>query len=265
MRDIIDSILKYCSYIVEENLQLPNISFYKHSDKSIANYFIINNIDCREFEENEEAMKLALGKLEFDYTNTNYSQTVSIRLEIINSFDNNQEASQVDKNTSAIYLIQFSDMKHIFLHRNLVYAIEESPNYFKRYIIPYTEDQVNVLKKIISDYEERGIDDILSDLANSEDEYYKLLENKNIGSVYELVIRLFSKLPFLQYKFKADPIPVSIEDDISQKVKGNLDKYHRLIQNKDCTLEQLLDLECALTISDEDLDKELNQLFGGTL
>ena len=90
-----------------------------------------------------------------------------------------------------------------------------------------------------------------------------MLEGQNTGSVYEFVIRLFSKIPFLQYKFKADTIPLSIENDISQKINGSLEKYHITMQNKDCTLEQLLELEQTLTIDDDKLDKELNRMLGG--
>lgn len=265
MKTIIDLILKRYSYIAEEKIQLPYASFYKHVNKNIASYFIIYSIDCRKFEDDEKSMKIALEKLEREYSSSNNEQSESIKLKIQKSFDNNQEASQVDKNTSAIYLIQFNDIKKLNLHRNLVYAIEESPNYFKRYIIPYTESQVIHLKKILDNYEGRDIDDILSDIANNENEYYKLLEGQNTGSVYEFIIRLFSKLPFLQYKFKANPIPLSIENDILQKVKGNLEKYHSAIQNKDCTLKQLLELESDLTIDDEILDKDLNRLLGGAM
>lgn len=265
MKTILDLILKHYSYIVEEKIQSSHVSFYKHKNKDIASYFIINNIDCRKFECDGEAMKVELETLERKYSTPSNSQTESIKLKIQKSFDNNKEASQVDKNTSAIYLIQFNDLKNLKLHRNLVYAIEESPNYFKRYIIPYTEEQVIQLKKILGDYDGRGIDYILSDIANDENEYYKLLEGKNTGSVYEFVICLFSKIPFLQYKFKADSIPLSIENDILQKVKGNLEKYHSAIQNKECTLERLLELENDLTIDDKILDKELNRLLGGAI
>lgn len=265
MKSIVDLILRHYSYTVEDEIKLPSIRFYKHKDKKIASYFLINSIDCRTFENNEEAMKLALDALEIDYSSANNDNAESIRLKIQQSFDNNQEASQIDKNTSAIYLLKFNDMVTLTPYRNLVYAIEESPNYFKRYIIPYTESQVTLLQKIIDDFEGRSIDDVLSDIANNEDEYYKLLESKNVGGIYELVIRLFSKLPFLQYKFKADTMPISIEMDISQKVEGNLCKYHNAIQSNNCMLDQLLNLEPDIEIDDQTLEKELNRMLGGDL
>lgn len=221
-----------------------------------------------EFETNEETVKEALDELESKYASPNDSQEKAIRIHILESFDNNREASQIDKNTSAIYLLQLNDMKNLRGLRNLVYAIEESPNYFKRYIIPYTETQVNLLQTKIDTYEGRDIDDILSNIANNEKEYYRLSESKNIGSAYELVIRLFSKLPFLQYKFEADSTPLSLERDISEKIQGDLVKYHNAIKetisdNKDFTLEGLLYLENHLTIDDITLDKELNHLLKG--
>jgi len=263
MKMILDLILTQYSYVKKE-IKLPNeISFYQHMDKSIASYFIVNNIDCREFEDDETAMKEALVNLEKIYSHSKNSEIDSLKLGIQKSFDNNMEASQIDKNTSAIYLIHVSDMEKMNLYRNLVFAIEESPNYFKRYVIPYTETQVTHLAETLRNYSEKTIDDILSDIAKNEDEYYKLLEGKNIGSEYEFVIRLFSKLPFLQYKFKADPAPLSIEDDVLQKIKGDLEKYHTAIQGRSCNLDQLLELEANLIIDEDALDKELNALIEG--
>jgi hypothetical protein len=264
MKLIIDSLLSLYSYFKEEKVQLPSIDFYKHKNKKIASYFLIYNIDCREIENNEESMKTALELLEKNYSSSRIAASESIISKILNSFDNNQEASQVDKNTSAIYLLQFNDLNNLILYRNLIYAIEESPNYFRRYILPFTEVQTDILKKIINDHADRSLDDILSDIANNEDEYYKLSESKNIGSVYELVIRIFSKLPFLQYKFKADPIPISIETDILQKVKNaNIERYHIEAQKNEYTLSDLLNLENNLIIDENQLEIQLKRLLQG--
>ncbi|WDV44076.1 hypothetical protein PV797_11110 [Clostridiaceae bacterium M8S5] len=263
MKMILDAILNQYSY-VEQEMELPSgISFYKHKDKNIASYFIVNDIDCRKFEDDETSMKNVIARLEELYSRSKTSQTESLKIRIQNSFANNKEASQIDKNTSAIYLIQLSDMKKMSQYRNMVFAIEESPNYFKRYVIPYTESQAKSLKYTIDNYDERTINDILSDIANNEDEYYKLLEAKNIGSEYEFVIRLFSKIPFLQYKFKADPVPLAIENDILQKIDGKLQEYHTAIQTKTCNIEHLIELERDIVIEDESLDEELNSLLGG--
>ena len=81
-------------------------------------------------------------------------------------------------------------------YRNLIYAIEESSIYFKRYILSYSDIQLEGLKEVIDDYEDKTIETVLTDLADNEDNYYQLLRGKNHNSIYELVIRLFSKSLF---------------------------------------------------------------------
>lgn len=263
MNEIINRIFNHYSYI-EHEVNLPDgLKFYKHCDKSIASYFIINQIDCRPFEDDEDAMIQVIDRLEKDYSFKSTTDRKSIKNIIQSSFEYNGEASQIDKNTSAIYLILLSDMEKIELYRNLIFAIEESPNYFKRYLIPYTESQVQSLSYTISNYEDREINDILSDIANNEDEYYKLLDGNNVGSEYEFVIRLFSKIPFLQYKFKADPAPLSIENEIQKKLEEKLSNYHKAIQKEVITIDEILRLESGFLVDDEKIEQEIDALLGG--
>lgn len=256
--------LKQYDYIKVSDITYDNLWFYKKKNKSIASYFIIHSIDCTNFELNNESMKNALENLEAIYSKKQ-SDSESVKTNILNSFTNAKEASQVDKNTSAIYLLKFNNIENLNMHRNLVYAIEESPNYFKRYILPYTEGQLEGIKKAIIDYETLPVNEVLSDIANDEDEYYKLMDGLNVGSTYELVIRLFSKIPFLQYRFKAGAMPKPIEEDIAQKVdEHNLTKFHAAIQTLNCSLEDLLSLIPDTEINQASLDRELAKLLGGT-
>lgn len=269
MIKLIDLCLKHYKYTCDESIQYNNLKFYKKTDKKIASYFLIYHINCTNFETDSDRMKSSLDKLEINYSgHYDNSEKKSIKLDIQNSFDNNQEASQIDKNTSAIYLVKFNDIRNLDLHRNLVYAIEESPNYFKRYILPYTNKQVDGLWQIIGDHSERNINEVLSEISNDEDEYYKLMEGRNVGSVYELVIRLFSKIPFFQYQFSAGVMPQSIEEEIKQKVNeiGLID-YHNAIENaietnQKCTLNSLLEIASSNNISDKQIKRELSRLLG---
>ena len=95
--------------------------------------------------------------------------------------------------------------------------------------MPYTEKQVFELKKIILDYPEKNIVNVLSEIANQEDAYYELAGHRNLDNAYELVIRLFSKIPFLQYNFVAQQKPMAVEKWIKSKMDAELLKYHELI------------------------------------
>lgn len=184
MINIIDAIFKHYKYICIENISLPTIKFYKVNDNKIASYFLVNIIDCKNIEKDEEKMKESIENLELVYSgNKNNEKNISLRKKIIESFSKVEEASQIDKNTSAIYLLLFSDLENLNKHRNLIYAIEESSNYFKRYILPYTDKQFENLKNILNQYNQEAINIKLSDIADDEDEYYKLLEGKNQDSV----------------------------------------------------------------------------------
>ena len=143
--------------------------------------------------------------------------------------DNTNIAAQIDKNTSAIYPIKLNSLNNLDKYRNLIYSVEESPYYFRRFVLPYTEKQVVELKKIISDYPDKNIANVLSDIANQEDAYYELAGHRNLDNAYELVIRLFSKIPFLQYNFVAQQKPMEVEKRIKSEMNAELLKYHELI------------------------------------
>lgn len=129
--------------------------------------------------------------------------------------------------------------------------------------MPYSENQKNELISIVGDYNHKSIVDILTDLANNEDEYYNLLDHNSSNRVYELVIRLFSKIPFLQYGFKAEPIPMTLEKSIELKLDEELVKYHNAMHD-DVNLEELIALEDYI-VTDDELEKKIKRLLGGEI
>ena len=159
----------------------------------------------------------------------------------------------VHKNHNNLHL-QLSLLYHL-----QVDTFEESPYFFRRFVLPYTDKQANELKAIISDNKGKTIRDVLSELANDEDAYFDLAEHKGINSVYELVIRLFSKIPFLQYNFKAEQKPMSVEKRIENFLDEVLIKYHDIVVNENKDIEaMILNVETELT--DDDLERKINEL-----
>lgn len=263
MIKIIELCLSQYNYEYIDGIPFDDLQFYKKGDKSIASYFLIYSIDCTDFEKDLDKMKISLEHLETLYSTKNDS-TDSIKTIIQNQFEA-QEASQIDKNTSAIYLLKFSDIKSFDNHRNSVYAIEESPNYFKRYILPYTQQQVDDLNNVMSS-SNKPLCETLSDIAYDEDEYFKLMNRANVGSGYELAIRLFSKLPFLQYNFNASIAPQPIEEDINQKVfEKSLTALHDAVKTNESVLENWLSTILDDEIKEEEIDHELEKLIGGSV
>lgn len=262
MNEIIQKIFNGNSYIEHDIQCSDRLNFFKHKNRNIASYYIINQIDCRSFEDDKNLLKEELNKLEEEYSFSKEQYNYSLKQIIQNSFENTEESSQIDKNTSAIYFICLSDLEKLTYYKNLIFSIEESPNYFRRYVIPYTESQVSILANTISNFENISINEILSDIANNKDEYYKLLEGNNIGSEYEFVIRLFSKIPFLQYDFEPETSLQSLENKILSNVDSEVRKYHEAIKNKSITIDKILELESDFEYNDEMLEKEIDELLG---
>lgn len=257
MEDIMIKIFREYNFIKtwEEN----NKMFFINADKNIVSYFILNFIDCTSISDEEELIRKELGKLEEEYVDSG-NEKEGIKYSIIRSFENKQEVSQLDKNTSVIYLVKFSEINILSKYRNLIYSIEESPDYFKRYILPYTEKQVIGLKNVLADYSDKNIVEILSQLADVEENYYSLMNGTNNNSVYELVIRLFSKIPFLQYQFKATSDDISLEKIVKDSLTNDLVEYDEAIKENRIALEEFISLEKD-NITEKEIDKIINQLI----
>lgn len=257
MNKIMNKLFEQYNFVKtwEEN----NRMFFVNTDKNVVSYFILNFINCTNISDEEELIRAELDRLEEEYVDGE-SDKKGIKYSIINSFENMHEISQIDKNTSAIYLVKFSEVNMLSRYRNLIYSIEESPNYFKRYILPYTEKQVVGLQNVLSDYSGKNIVDILSELADVEENYYSLMNGTNYNSIYELVIRLFSKIPFLQYKFKATSDDISLEKMVKDALDDDLVKYDEAIKEKRIRIEELIELE-EIDISEKKIDIILNKLM----
>lgn len=257
MNKIMNKLFEQYNFV--KTWEEDNRMFFVNTDKNVVSYFILNFIDCTNISDDEELIRAELDRLEEEYVDGE-SDEKGIKYSIINSFENMHEISQIDKNTSAIYLVKFSEVNMLSKYRNLIYSIEESPNYFKRYILPYTEKQVVGLQNVISDYSGKNIVEILSELADVEENYYSLMNGTNYNSVYELVIRLFSKIPFLQYKFKATSDDISLEKMVKDALDDDLVKYDEAIKENRIEIEGLIELE-EIDISEKEIDIILNKLI----
>ncbi len=256
MYKIINNIFEHYGYVELQIPEVQNVHFFKKNDTSIANYFIIYSIDCREIESNEKLVKQSMDRLERIYAKAESANT-SLKEEIKNLFDDTQEASQLDKNTSAIYLMLFNDISRINNYRNLVYSIEESPNYFKRYVLPYTGDQICNLNLSLSQFPEKTVVSALNDMVDNKDDYFNLLEQNNLDNNYGLVVRMFSKLPFLQYDFNAESAPEPIMKTIESNLSHEVKPFHELLFEDELSIDKIYNIVDEVTLTSDELEKLL--------
>ena len=228
MRELIQQIFK--AYGFGKKWQDDSIEFYSAESEEKTSFFLIDYIEATDEGITDFEMLTMLKRLEKDYIDESTNgKGVKRKVQELFVNDNASIAAQIDKNTSAIFPIKLESLNNLDKYRNLIYSVEESPHYFRRFVLPYTDKQVDELKKIISDYPEKKIVNVLSEIANQEDAYYELAAHRNLDNAYELVIRLFSKIPFLQYNFVAQQKPMSVEKRIESEMDAELLKYHTLI------------------------------------
>lgn len=259
MRELIKQI--FTEYGFEEKWNDNRIEFYSAKSKDKTSFFLINYIEATDEGINETSLLTMLRQLEKDYIEEN-ANGKGVKRKIQELFaDDASIAAQIDKNTSAIYPIKLETLDFLDKYRNLIYSVEESPHYFRRFILPYTETQVNSLKSIISDYQDKNIVSVLNEIANQEDAYYDLAGHRNLDNAYELVIRLFSKIPFLQYSFAAEQKPMAVEKQIESKMGLDLFKYHTLIRNKCIDISEYIKA-LNYTVDDASVEAEIKKRLG---
>lgn len=219
-----------------------NIDFY--NNKNYISFYLVNYINLTKVSNDKYFEKL--NELENRYIGRD--NKVRLKNLLYENIDNDDKKA-LDKNLSAVYVIKVKDSKEFYDNRNIIYDIEESPYFFKRYILAYTENQVNELVDTLKRNRinlDRISDENLSELVNDFDEYKKLMKNEGEG-YYELLVRLFCKLPFLNFTTNNEISIDSLEKEIDGRIgEEGLSIIHNCLINK------------TIISEDEELKKEKN-------
>ncbi|MBM7581125.1 ABC-three component system middle component 1 [Jeotgalibacillus terrae] len=151
--------------------------------------------------------------------------------------EQNEKLLDIDKNTSMLIFLPTNERS------NEILLVEEDPYYFKKYILPYTEDQYN---EFILNYFEpnnsKPITELLANIVTSVDLFNEFKNDPYGENTFNFVSNLFIKLPALRipedinkeiYLLK-ETIGVSLESSGLDKFKNELDL---LISNIDIDIE----------------------------
>lgn len=185
----------------------------------------------------------------------------------INILSNYGVGNDYKKNTSLILLVKVNSICDEYELSNKIYDIEESPYFFKRYVILYTEKQRELIKSIsINKYL-----DILSSKSNFRN-YKKNKKgeesfNDNLNDnalVYDIISKLYIKIPFLVYNFNEnEQLPI-----LGQRINESIDNKQKEI------IDILMDIdsenndyyksfnEILKNPSPEEIDKKYNEILG---
>lgn len=155
----------------------------------------------------------------------------------------------MNKNTSLIICLEVDSLELSLETRNSIYEIEEAPFYFKRYVISYTALQVEKLLAEIgsANSKYKSITTFLRSYLNQGSMFRKFKLNQIEETGYNLVSKLFIKLPFLTL----DILKNNKLSNLSEKIKTEIAELEA-----ESLVVKLLSLDIN-DITDDEFLKEL--------
>lgn len=237
MRELILKIIN------DSNIQLRKIDY-----KGLEIYFST-------FEEEKMDFYLSLF-IEYDHLiqisenvdNIEYALN-RIAIEVQNEHLQEFKEKYIDKNLSFITVLKYNDDSQLFKLKK----VEE--NYFvtKKYLLIYNDSDLSVLQEKVNEINKSNIIHTLNQLAINNG---NLLDSSINNDWYILLLRLFTKLPFLNYMVK-DEDKQSLED-LNKTILNTLSDLQR-------QLFQVLD-EKFHEIGEENIEDFIldNKLFDNT-
>ncbi|OOR17336.1 ABC-three component system middle component 1 [Bacillus cereus] len=222
MRDLLKNIFNDASFNVIEEVQLVNEKTFLaiSSIDCKVNYYLVVFI--------QENMKTFLEEADFS-TFFEYMKN--------QDFYN----SNMEKNFSLLVCLNCNKEIDLEMQKD-IYEIEENPYDFKKYVLVYSDEQVQMLNNELLSSEYRmlipveGIKNVLNKILLDNVRFYNFKNYMN-DFVYDLITKIFIKLPFLSTEIgKEKQI-----GNLQEKIKNNLDEELNELTIDFITYEKLLE------------------------
>lgn len=156
----------------------------------------------------------------------------------------------LDKNLSLLIMLKVDDLDIPSTIQSLIFDIEEDPYTFKKYILPYTVEQESLLMSLFNKYKSEK-DDVTSFLNKIlyDTEKFSSFKNREINEnclLYDLVSKLFIKLPYLSIKNQHKEMHLLLNDIVESFVEDDKGTWEALIRLRksnvsDPSIEEILE------------------------
>lgn len=155
------------------------------------------------------------------------------------------EIPGLDKNLSLLLLVERSTLQFSNSFHKVVYKYEENPFKFKKYVLPFIDEQSQIL------VQQSGLGHSVIDYINSvikDKLFFSAFKQDSLSlptyeaKIYDIVSKLFVKLPFLTLDIEDKTLPnlsEEIEADIS-KVDKNIIKNILAMSQESISWEEIL-------------------------
>lgn len=155
---------------------------------------------------------------------------------------------QMDKNLSLLLCVKRNSLQLDPIMNKTIFDIEEDPYFFKKYVLTYTDSQVN---EVLQKQKETTIMEYIHRTLSNEGAFQEYKLNPHLESEYNLVSKLFIKIPFLNLK-KMDRELSSLKNDITNSLSISLLKLR----------DDLVKLQPSERVEDEIISNLLFEYIG---
>jgi len=160
----------------------------------------------------------------------------------------NKEAFGDEKvNPSDAYLIMFWKVDEI---NESIYSkvikFEEDEMFYKKYLIYYTEEELNALISRLDEYKEPNLKKIIEDISTKE----------KLDDAWKLAIRIMTKIPFWNMEF-----PSAVMEDFEEKVEKSISRTTKNIDTN-ALLELKAFIDNEKCVADDLADKIITKYLG---
>jgi hypothetical protein len=126
------------------------------------------------------------------------------------------------KNCDLICIYQLNKLAEFKSHEEQIFAIEEDPHFFKKYILYYSDTEVAAIK----DY---SFDKLVTTISDK-NQFSNYKDDPLAATQFSVAAKIFIKLPFLELPFtKGDLVPLRLQAGEAVTEEG-LDDTYEIIQ-----------------------------------
>lgn len=130
----------------------------------------------------------------------------------------------MDKNLSLLIMLKVDSLDHPPSIQSLIFDIEEDPYTFKKYILTYTSEQESLLTSLFKESDQDDATSFLYNILYDTEKFltFKSRETNENALVYDLVSKMFIKLPYLSIKNQHKEMDLLLDD-----ILGEIDEEDR--------------------------------------
>lgn len=134
---------------------------------------------------------------------------------------------QMDKNLSMVICVRRNTLRPNEEVNQAIYQIEEDPYFFKKYVLTYTQEQIEAIHQEDNDSATQLSMKFIYNFLYDHDKFLAFKLNPYEESVYNLVSKIFIKFPFLNLRNTNQQM-----DNLSERINQLLNTEQIELRNK---------------------------------